>query len=362
MRFRYVLCIILFFFRTVCALRVAPRKSEPSLSRLLGQRAWSSRRLAILPGKNVIGPVPPSKSDMTKAFLLLNGVAVIWGSQHALIKGALDDFPTSSLNFWRFASSALLFFPGLVRFVRRTDGGGKRALLYGGVELGHYTALGFAFQSVGLETTTASRSAFLLYLNVKFVPFLAAVLYRRNIPPTGWVSAALALTGTYLLSTDSNNSAFNVGDAWCIAAALASAFFILRLESISKEAVDAADELSSVSSLTVAILCGLWVAADLRESGAPFTSYLIDPFLDNPWPSLYLGAITTSLCGWLQIQGQRIIPAERASIIYSLDPLYGAAFSAYFLNEQFGEKGFAGGAFILAGVALSSLALKRTDQ
>ena len=35
------------------------------------------------------------------------------------------------------------------------------------MELGLYTFLGFGLQAIGLETTTASRSAFLLYLNVK---------------------------------------------------------------------------------------------------------------------------------------------------------------------------------------------------
>lgn len=100
-----------------------------------------------------------------------------------------------------------------------------------GAELGLYTFLGFAFQAIGLETTTASRSAFLLYLNVKIVPFLAAALYRREIPLATWLSALLALTGTCLLSTDGGMP--NAGDAWCVAAAVASALFILRLETFS---------------------------------------------------------------------------------------------------------------------------------
>jgi drug/metabolite transporter (DMT)-like permease len=67
------------------------------------------------------------------------------------------------------------------------------------VELGLYTFLGFSLQAVGLETTTAARSAFLLYLNVKMVPFLAYALYGRSISTTTWTSALLALTGELLL-------------------------------------------------------------------------------------------------------------------------------------------------------------------
>ena len=49
---------------------------------------------------------------LSKSFLLLNSVAIIWGTQHVVIKTALEDFPSPSvLNFWRFSLSFLLFLP-----------------------------------------------------------------------------------------------------------------------------------------------------------------------------------------------------------------------------------------------------------
>lgn len=51
-------------------------------------------------------------------FLLLNGVAVLWGSQHVVIKASVDSYPTTSLvNFWRFLLSTLLFSPSLVKLL-----------------------------------------------------------------------------------------------------------------------------------------------------------------------------------------------------------------------------------------------------
>lgn len=118
-----------------------------------------------------------------------------------------------------------------------------------GSELGLYTFLGFAFQSIGLATTTASRSAFLLYLNVKIVPFLAAVIYKRTISPVTWTSAFLALAGTALLSTDGGWP--NTGDLWCIGAAVASALYILRLEAHAK--LNNVAGINAVAFLTVTI-------------------------------------------------------------------------------------------------------------
>ena len=36
-----------------------------------------------------------------------------------------------------------------------------------------------------------------------------------------------------------------------------------------------------------------------------------------------LGVIATGICNYLQTIGQRVVPAEKAAIIYSLDPVYG---------------------------------------
>ena len=152
-------------------------------------------------------PLPASSSF--NAYAILNSVTVIWGSQHVIIKSALDSYPTAStVNFWRFVVSSLLFLPALYRggssnnevVSQPTDGPdeekekakkspdeekekAKKAyfVLRAGCELGLYTFLGFGFQAIGLESTTASRSAFLLYLNVKFVPFFALLFLGRQI-------------------------------------------------------------------------------------------------------------------------------------------------------------------------------------
>lgn len=227
--------------------------------------------------------------NQVNGFLLLNSVAVLWGTQHVVIKSALDSYPSPSvLNFWRFVSSTLVFTPALFNVLVRSTKSIISSFLYSllyvvyygsiililsiyhydttqtdhkqsnwqskstnssmkaGAELGLYTFLGFAFQAIGLETTTASRSAFLLYLNVKIVPFLAAVFLKRKIPLSTWISALLAFTGTCLLSTDGGPP--NVGDIWCIAAAVASAMFILRLENFSIN--NDAAEINSVSFAT----------------------------------------------------------------------------------------------------------------
>lgn len=65
---------------------------------------------------------PTPSALISKSFLLLNSVAIIWGTQHVVIKSALENFPSPSvLNFWRFALSFLLFLPAFVTVLVRTS-------------------------------------------------------------------------------------------------------------------------------------------------------------------------------------------------------------------------------------------------
>lgn len=67
----------------------------------------------------------------------------------------------------------------------------------------------------------------------------------------------------------------------------------------------------------------------------------------------YLAVVTTALTNWLQALGQRSVPAERAAIIYAMDPVYAAGFAYLLLGETLGATGVLGAA-IITGAALWS--------
>lgn len=360
-----------------------------------------------------------------QSVLLLNLVAVIWGTQHSVIKSVVDDSTTIELfgagfiksslqslgvNFntvqntavgdvdntaayftlARFGLAALLaspYTPG-IREKNRTEldqlqqqsttddskESIKLAWRYG-AELGIYMFLGYAFQAIGLETTTASRSGFLLYLNVKFVPFFSFFLFGKLIKPTTWISALVAFGGTALLAFDNANvvadgtidglGTFTVGDAWSIAAAAVSAMFILRMEAASKEVPNSA-ELNSTTLWTVAMLSLLWTlgisyqSIDVVNTAAVINAIQqtfqqsFSTIKSHPVPLIYLSGVTTALANLLQSKAQKDISAERASIIYALDPVYGAIFANILLGETLGELGIIGAFLIVVAAATNA--------
>mmetsp|Transcript_3827 Transcript_3827/g.9129 ORF Transcript_3827/g.9129 Transcript_3827/m.9129 type:complete len:499 (-) Transcript_3827:2284-3780(-) len=301
------------------------------------------------------------------SIILLNLVAIIWGSQHAIIKTVVDDCDPAAFTFLRFGLASVIaspYLPGvkqtvLNRFGTNDDDIEKKNEIdlwtpwRWGLEMGLWMFLGFSLQAIGLQTTTAQRSGFLLYLNVKFVPFFAKVLLGRDISKWTWVSAFAAFSGTALLALDGQSLGLNVGDIWSVIAAAASAMFILRLEKASSE-VPNSSELNSTSLATVAILSGAWLL--LGSNGPQIASEVTKTAFAHPLELLYLGAISTALANFIQAKAQKDVPAERASIIYSLDPVYGAFFSWIILGETLGgPQAYIGASVIFVAAATNSL-------
>jgi drug/metabolite transporter (DMT)-like permease len=331
------------------------------------------------------------------AILWLNAVAILWGTQHAVIKTVVTDDETSAAAFTlcRFALAAALALPaGITQVVNRkkdeedeaslrssvradTDAAAATTTLQStstttdlvtlarwGAELGWWMFLGFGFQAIGLETTTAQKSGFLLYLNVKLVPLFAWGGLGRSISRATWMSAAAAFLGTTLLgglwepvlgdlaasSSLTDAQRWNVGDVWSLAAAAASAMFILRLEFASRALPQQAAALNAASLVAVTVLATAWtLVVDPATDLLPTLSHLLTT---HAWEFLYLAGVTTALANGIQTAAQAYVPAERASLIYAMDPVYGAFFAYLWLGESLpGVPGWIGAALVATAAA-----------
>jgi len=346
----------------------------------------------------------------TQSIFLLNLVAVIWGTQHSAIKMVVEDCDASAFSLARFGLAAIIaspFTPALGPFVSKLSGWGNKPLdsisdmlsqednsisinenssseesilaWRWGLEMGLWMFLGYAFQAIGLEYTTAQRSGFLLYLNVKFVPFFAFALLGRQISTATWISALVAFTGTALISFGDVGSALNIGDLWSIAAAAASAMFILRLETATK-AVKTSSALNSASLWVVTMMALIWCIGEgiqhelmvpseipgyiiLSSAVESMISNVLQTISSHPFSLIYLGGITTALANYIQTIAQRGVTAERASIIYALDPVYGAIFANLLLGEQLSSIGLVGAGLIAFAAGTNAyLDLGRNDD
>ncbi len=261
----------------------------------------------------------------------------------------VDDSSAAPFTLLRFALAALIALPyssGLFSLKKSSEaclaGDEIKMAWRWGAEMGVWMFLGFAFQAIGLEMTTAQRSGFLLYLNVKFVPFFSRVLLGRPISTSTWISALAAFCGTALLATDGQSIGFNQGDVWTVAAAASSAMYIIRLEKATVNVKDTA-QLNAACLCVVATLAAVWTFGGglysyngEHNTAAVSVEQLVLTAKSHPLQLLYLAGVTTTLANYIQSKGQQYVSPERASIIYSLDPVYGAFFAWLLLGENIG--------------------------
>src|SRR4029453_18123919 len=114
------------------------------------------------------------------------------------IKWALDDISPFLYITLRFSAAAIpLYF-----LVRKEAFGGEtsRATLVGGAVTGALLFTGFAFQTIGIQYTSAARSAFITGMYVIFTPLLSILLRIRRPSMNSILGAILALAGLHLLT------------------------------------------------------------------------------------------------------------------------------------------------------------------
>jgi len=303
-------------------------------------------------------------NPLLSSYALLALLPVIWGTQHPIVK-QFASTDSSTFTFLRFFLATL--FSSLTSLLPKSSKfplSPPTTTPSFAAELGIYMFCGYALQAVSMATIPASVSAFILYLNVKFVPFFDRILFGSRITAKTWASAAAAIFGTGLLllgspastsTSASSTSIVNDGGGYVLSilAAAASAMFILRLRDATN--VSPSPSSSNKVDLTTGLLlvvttlsfCWTFLAHDL----SPWQSIKTQA-ITNIVPLLYLSSVCTVLATFIQAIGQKSVEPAKAALIFASDPIFAAFFSYLLLGEQLAPIGVLGGGVILGAAVL----------
>ena len=154
------------------------------------------------------------------SLLALLVVTLIWGGGYAMSALSLDYFTPVQTMAVRFS----LAFLGSLLIYRRDLATMRWQQLKPGMWIGLMVFLGFIFQTVGLQYTTASKNAFLTTTNIVFVPLLNLLIFKKHLSRQKWLGVLLVLLGIGLLSIDfkalSQLFTYNIGDGLTLVCAL----------------------------------------------------------------------------------------------------------------------------------------------
>lgn len=271
-------------------------------------------------------------------------VGFIWGTGFIASKIGLDDgLSPYYMMFLRalFASILLtLIFFGEIKNIRKRE-------VIAGILLGTFLYLGFAFQTVGLSYTTASKNAFLTAINVVIVPYLYWMFYKKRPDIFAVLAALLCLLGIGLLSLTGGDIGLNKGD---ILTAVCAVFFACHITftGILSKKVDAV-RLNLLQMYTMTVLALLTCLFN--------KNLVLNLTITQLLATLYLGIFSTGICFLLQTMCQQYTTPSRASILLCTESLFGAVLSFLILHEVLTGKAIIGAGLILLSVIISETKL-----
>ena len=295
-----------------------------------------------------------SKKYISTSLLLL--AAIIWGFAFAA-QDAASDMGAFTLGFARsivagiFLIGAVMLFDKLLGTDRRLFSKGgidlNKTEIIGGVIIGTVLVAASAFQQIGINAgTDGGKAAFITALYVVLVPVYALAL-KKKAPINVWISIAIAVVGFYFLCIK-DDLTVAVSDLLVIGASAIFPLHILAIDHFSPKCDGI--RMSMVQFFTAAVLN---LAIALVAEG-PSEFGLILP---NLLPILYLGIGSSGIAYTLQIIGQRNYNPAAASIILSLESVFGIIGTALFLGQTLTAREYLGCAIVLIAVILSQLDL-----
>ena len=279
---------------------------------------------------------------MPQLVLLLS--TLIWGATFPATKAALEQISTLSFLFIRFLVGAGLALAIVLMVSGRL--GFERELLRRATVATVWLFLGYIAQTLGLESTTASNSAFITTFYVVLVP-----LFMLRFDWQTWSAAALAVTGLWFLINPSQS--INVGDLWTLACAAAFAAHIACLERYTREG-----DAWSLFVWQMVFVTGLFALSLLWEP-RPLSGLAPSPVLLTAF--VVTGVMATGAFA-VQIWAQQRLPAQKVALIFALEPVYAAWLAWYFLGEQMGWRAWIGSALVLTAVVLGSLSFQALSR
>ncbi|MBL8032933.1 MAG: DMT family transporter [Leptospiraceae bacterium] len=265
---------------------------------------------------------------------------VIWGGTFPAVKYALKFCSPWLIVALRFAFAGVLF----ALFLRGAGRYWNRQLLLRGFILGVFFFAGFGLQTLGLQWTTTSRSAFLTESLVLFIPLISFAMSRK-LPSLFTVAGAiLVMAGLYLLTSPAGFIHWNRGDWLTLGCALAFSLYIIGVDLWSTP--DTRGLLSAVQAFTVAVLAiPMTLTEGIRwQAGTGLglaMAYLVLP--------------GTLIVVMLQMRYQPLTTPSRAGVVFALEPVFAMVFAVAFAFEEFSRRAAAGAATVTLGVILSEV-------
>jgi drug/metabolite transporter (DMT)-like permease len=280
---------------------------------------------------------------------------VIWGGTFAIIKSALGSISPMMFLTFRFSIATLIFLPFVIGKLKKLDAESiKKGLILGFLYFG-----GFASQTLGLNYTSATKSAFITGTFVIFTP-LFQIIIEKKLPTKGNIIGIILVAGGLIFLSSRGThildiihelgTNFNIGDYLTLVCAIFYSLYVVYIDIVSKEV----DTLSLVFMQIAVTAVGAIAGAVIFEaSGIEAVKFILNK--DVIFAVIYTSLLATILTTTLQTKFQKYTTPAKAGIIFSFEPIFASVVAFFLLSEKISNFGLFGCIFIFCGLLISEV-------
>lgn len=295
-----------------------------------------------------------------KASIMLFATAIIWGLAFVAQAAGMEHLGPLSFTASRcFVAVVFLYLTYKFFMMKsasyREEKFDMKRTLVGGSICGLVFTIAINLQQVSLIYTTAAKASFLTALYIVFIPILG--LFFGKKPSVKIILCIfLAMVGTYLLSIKGGLK-INRGDLIVILSALVFAIHILLLTKYSTNTNAVLVSLVQFAVCGVISLVGALVLEDIS----------MEAILKSQATILYVGILSSGVGFTIQLMALKDLEPVVASMICSLESVFGALFGWLILSQEMTEREIFGAiiiflATIFAQVPIETYLEKRLER
>ena len=284
----------------------------------------------------------------------IRGDAIIIGAALVYGTGLVAQSSGNSMGPWSFASAGFLLgaaalFPVMLyhRIKKSTAERAKdrsiREMAPGALAVAAVLVICVITQQYGLIYTSVGKAGFITSLYVIEVPIAGLFLFKRRLSWRIWIAAAISMTGLYFVSITEGIESVNSGDVLLLITSFSYVAYMYQMEHYAKDS----------DPLTFTLLTTFFTGLMCLPCAVVFEDCTYDMLKEAIVPVLYAGIVIHAVGYTLQMTGQKYVPAERATVLLSMESLFSLFAGMIILDESLSLREYFGCALIFVAVMLA---------
>ena len=280
----------------------------------------------------------------TSAFALLVASSVLWGSSFVSIKIGLSYVGAYDFAFLRLAITAATLLAVLASLGKFRSNLLKEPTVW---LLGLLNGAAYALQFVGLQYTTAAKTALLIDLNVIVVALLSWRMFREAFGLRKRLGVVLGVLGALLITTNGNPASLAKGelkgDLIVFVSGLVWALFIVLHKRVLMQRDRNVIELSAVVMLATSLVL---LPVALLFEGLQFGTIPIEG-----WAWVGFTALACTVVPYLLwVAALKAVTATITSVVGLLEILAAMVLSSVLLGETYATVTLLGAVLVFASI------------